>query len=238
MTTLQMVYSRMSMRTIMVNRLWSYPSQNRSSAFSTIMTTSSIYNYMSDDMNTTNEKEECRIDHVGKHIVTRYSLSNPHVHRKMTSFVSSKQPSQYSHYYFSTKTSSTRVDEIFQKILQLDFVEVNLLGQVVYEKMGMDVTGASLLGSSNSGANAGGQQQQQQEKVEEKTEFDLKLTGFDAKAKIKVIKEIRTITGLGLKDAKQMVESAPKVVKTSIKKEEAEELKAKLESLGATVELE
>ena len=74
--------------------------------------------------------------------------------------------------------------------------------------------------------------------MEEKTEFDLKLTGFDAKAKIKVIKEIRTITGLGLKDAKQMVESAPKVVKTSIKKEEAEELKAKLESLGATVELE
>jgi large subunit ribosomal protein L7/L12 len=74
-------------------------------------------------------------------------------------------------------------------------------------------------------------------KEEEKTAFDLKLTRVDAKSKIKVIKEIRAITGLGLKEAKEMVEGAPKTVKTDIKMEECEELKAKLEGVGATVEI-
>eukprot|EP00984_Skeletonema_dohrnii_P003313 scaffold1109_cov113-Skeletonema_dohrnii-CCMP3373.AAC.1 len=73
--------------------------------------------------------------------------------------------------------------------------------------------------------------------AEEKTIFDLKLTGFDAKAKIKVIKEVRAITALGLKEAKELVEGAPSTVKKDIKMEEAEELKAKLEALGATVEI-
>lgn len=78
----------------------------------------------------------------------------------------------------------------------------------------------------------------EEEEKEEKTAFDLKLTGFDAKSKIKVIKEIRAITGLGLKDAKEMVEGAPKTVKKEIKMEEAEELKAKIEAVGGTVEIE
>lgn len=77
-----------------------------------------------------------------------------------------------------------------------------------------------------------------EEVVEEKTAFDLKLTGFDAKSKIKVIKEVRAMTGLGLKEAKEMVEGAPKTIKTDIKMEEAEELKAKLEAVGGTVEIE
>ena len=72
---------------------------------------------------------------------------------------------------------------------------------------------------------------------EEKTAFDLTLTGFDAKSKIKVIKEVRSITGLGLKEAKEMVEGAPKIIKKDIKMEEAEEIKAKLEAFGATVEI-
>eukprot|EP00578_Thalassiosira_sp_NH16_P006109 CAMPEP_0181117486 /NCGR_PEP_ID=MMETSP1071-20121207/22550_1 /TAXON_ID=35127 /ORGANISM="Thalassiosira sp., Strain NH16" /LENGTH=107 /DNA_ID=CAMNT_0023201881 /DNA_START=304 /DNA_END=627 /DNA_ORIENTATION=+ len=73
--------------------------------------------------------------------------------------------------------------------------------------------------------------------VEEKTIFDLKLTGFDAKSKIKVIKEVRAITSLGLKEAKELVEGAPTNVKKDIQKEEAEELKAKLEKVGATIEI-
>jgi len=73
--------------------------------------------------------------------------------------------------------------------------------------------------------------------VEAKTVFDIKLVAFDAKAKIKVIKEVRSIAGLGLKEAKEMVESAPKVVLKDIKKEEAEEIKAKLEEIGATIEV-
>ena len=73
--------------------------------------------------------------------------------------------------------------------------------------------------------------------AEEKTEFDVVLTGFDAAAKIKVIKAVREITGLGLADAKAVVEAAPKAIKEGVSKDEAEELKKKLEEVGAKVEL-
>ena len=72
---------------------------------------------------------------------------------------------------------------------------------------------------------------------EEKTEFDVVLAGFDAAAKIKVIKAVREITGLGLADAKAAVEGAPKTIKEAVSKDEAEELKKKLEEAGAKVEL-
>jgi len=74
--------------------------------------------------------------------------------------------------------------------------------------------------------------------MEEQTAFELKLMSFDAKSKIKVIKEVRAMSGLGLKEAKEMVEGAPKVVKKDLKKEEAEELMAKLVGLGAVVEIQ
>ena len=73
--------------------------------------------------------------------------------------------------------------------------------------------------------------------AEEKTSFDVVLTGFDAAAKIKVIKAVREITGLGLAEAKGMVEGAPKTLKEAVSKDEAEELKKKLEEVGAKVEL-
>jgi large subunit ribosomal protein L7/L12 len=72
------------------------------------------------------------------------------------------------------------------------------------------------------------------EAVEEKTEFDVELTSFGAQ-KIKVIKVVREITGLGLKEAKELVEGAPKLVKEAVAKDEAEQIKAKLEEQGATV---
>ena len=72
--------------------------------------------------------------------------------------------------------------------------------------------------------------------AEEKTEFDVVLTAAGDK-KIQVIKEVRTITGLGLKDAKDLVESAPKAIKEGVKKEEAEEIKGKVEAAGGTVEV-
>ena len=72
--------------------------------------------------------------------------------------------------------------------------------------------------------------------AEEKTEFDVILTAIGDK-KIQVIKEVRTITGLGLKDAKDLVESAPKVIKEGVKKEEAEEIQKKIEDVGGTVEV-
>ena len=72
--------------------------------------------------------------------------------------------------------------------------------------------------------------------AEEKTEFDVVLTAAGDK-KIQVIKEVRTITGLGLKDAKDLVESAPKAIKEGVKKEEAEDIKGKVEAAGGTVEV-
>jgi large subunit ribosomal protein L7/L12 len=74
------------------------------------------------------------------------------------------------------------------------------------------------------------------EAAEEKTEFDVILTAYGEK-KINVIKEVRAMTGLGLKEAKDLVESAPKAIKEGIRKEEAEEVKKKLEEVGATVEV-
>jgi large subunit ribosomal protein L7/L12 len=72
--------------------------------------------------------------------------------------------------------------------------------------------------------------------AEEKTEFDVILAAAGA-SKINVIKEVRTITGLGLKEAKDLVEGAPKAVKEGVSKDEAEQIKAKLEEAGATVEV-
>ena len=73
--------------------------------------------------------------------------------------------------------------------------------------------------------------------AEEKTEFDVILAGFDAAAKIKVIKVVRELTGLGLAEAKGFVESAPKAVKEGISKDDAEALKKQLEEAGAKVEI-
>ena len=73
--------------------------------------------------------------------------------------------------------------------------------------------------------------------VEEKTEFDVVLTGFDAATKIKVIKVVREITGQGLAEAKATVEGAPKTLKEAVSKDEAEELKKKIEEVGGKVEL-
>ena len=72
--------------------------------------------------------------------------------------------------------------------------------------------------------------------AEEKTEFDVVLTAIGDK-KIQVIKEVRGITNLGLKDAKDLVEAAPKAIKEGVKKEEADEIKAKIEAAGGTVEV-
>ncbi len=125
--------------------------------------------------------------------------------------------------------------ELAEEILHLSMYEMKELVDRVADHFGIEENEDDDVGF---GAGAGEEGEGDAAPVEEKTAFDLKLTGFDAKAKIKVIKEIRAITGLGLKEAKEMVEGAPKVVKKDIKKEEAEEFKEKLEAIGATVEIE
>ena len=141
--------------------------------------------------------------------------------------------------------TSPKVEELFNKIILLDMIEVHLLAELINEKMGLKISDAERERMARGGGGGGGGEgnkgadgdDEAAPAAEAKTIFDLKLTGFDAKTKIKVIKEIRTITALGLKEAKDLVEGAPSTVKKDIKMEEAEELKAKLEALGATVEI-
>ena len=135
---------------------------------------------------------------------------------------------------------SPKLEEIFQKILYLDMVEVHLLTELINEKIGLKLSDREREQMAKGGGGGGGTKSDddaKEEVKEEQTAFDLKLTGFDAKAKIKVIKEVRSITGLGLKEAKELVEGVPSAIKKGIKKEEAEELKAKLEAVGAQLEI-
>jgi large subunit ribosomal protein L7/L12 len=134
---------------------------------------------------------------------------------------------------------SPKLEELFQKIIYLDMVEIHLLTELINEKLGVKISDAEKerIARGDTGEGGAKSDEAKEEVKEEQTAFDLKLTGFDAKAKIKVIKEVRAITGLGLKEAKELVEGVPSAIKKGIKKEEAEELKAKLEEVGAQIEI-
>lgn len=131
----------------------------------------------------------------------------------------------------SKTLASPEIHELADQIIHMKLKDVVTLTQKVQDHFGFEEDDYDDDDAGGAGAGAG------EEAEEEQTAFELKLTGFDAKSKIKVIKEIRTITGLGLKEAKELVEGAPKVVKGGMKKEDAEELKAKLEAVGGKVEI-
>jgi large subunit ribosomal protein L7/L12 len=120
------------------------------------------------------------------------------------------------------------------EIVHLNMLEMTELVNKLQDHFGFEDTGYD--GGEFGGAPQGAAKEEAPVEVE-KTAFDLRLEAFDAKSKIKVIKEVRAITGLGLKEAKELVEGAPKVIQKGIKKEEAEKLKAVLEAVGATVEI-
>ncbi|MCK5801331.1 MAG: 50S ribosomal protein L7/L12 [Lentisphaeria bacterium] len=135
----------------------------------------------------------------------------------------------------SDETKTTVVSEEMEKIISyvegLTVLELSSLVKALEERLG--VSAAAPVAMAAPGAVAG---DAAAEEVEEKTEFDVILLAAGEK-KIGVIKEVRAITGLGLKDAKDLVTEAPKPVKEGVSKEEAEEIKGKLEGAGATVEL-
>ena len=122
------------------------------------------------------------------------------------------------------------LQKIAEDLSSLTVMEAAELSNMLEEKWG--VSAAAPVAVAAVGAAAGGDAGGD----EEKTEFDVILATIGEK-KINVIKEVRTITGLGLKEAKDLVEAAPKTLKEGIKKEEAEEMKKKLEEAGATVEI-
>lgn len=144
------------------------------------------------------------------------------------------------------KEYDPKIVEIVDSIVELNLLEVTDLTLALRDRLGLFPeemgfpTGFGIMGGGGMqqgavGAAQGGAPEEEKAPVVEKTLFDLQLEGWDAKDKIKVIKEVRAITGLGLKEAKALVEDAPKTVKKEIKKEEAEELMAKLEKVGAKV---
>ena len=124
--------------------------------------------------------------------------------------------------------ASEKITALIEEVKALTVLELSELVKALEEEFGVS---AAAMAAPAAGGAAGG------EAAAEKTEFDVVLAGFDAAAKIKVIKVVREITGLGLADAKGLVEGAPKALKEGVSKDEAEEMKKKLEEAGAKVEL-
>ena len=122
--------------------------------------------------------------------------------------------------------ASEKITAMIDEVKALTVLELSELVKALEEEFGVS---AAAMAAPAAGAAAPA--------AEEKTEFDVVLTGFDAAAKIKVIKVVREITGLCLAEAKAAVEGAPKALKEGVSKDEAESLKAKLEEAGAKVEL-
>jgi large subunit ribosomal protein L7/L12 len=123
--------------------------------------------------------------------------------------------------------ASEKITNILEEIKSLTILELNDLVKAVEEEFG--VSAAAPVGVAVAAGAAA-------PAAEEKTEFDVILASFGAK-KLDVIKAVREITGLGLKDAKDLVEGAPKTVKEGVSKDEAEKVKAALTEAGATVEI-
>ncbi|MCF3629427.1 50S ribosomal protein L7/L12 [Thalassospiraceae bacterium LMO-SO8] len=122
------------------------------------------------------------------------------------------------------------LEQLVEDLSGLTVLEAAELSKLLEEKWGVSAAAPVAVAAAAPGAGAAA------EAVEEKDEFDVILAAAGDK-KINVIKEVRTITGLGLKEAKDLVEGAPKSVKDGVKKDEAEAIKKKLEEAGATVEL-
>ena len=132
-------------------------------------------------------------------------------------------------FYLRNKMADITKDQVIDFIANMSVLEMSELVKDMEEKFGVSAAAAAV---AKPAAGGGGGETV----TEEKTEFDVILTSFGEK-KINVIKEIRGITGLGLKEAKEAVESAPKAVKEGISKEEAEAIKKKLEEAGASAEI-
>lgn len=117
------------------------------------------------------------------------------------------------------------IDEIIAAVKELSVIELNDLVKKAEEEFGVSAAAGVVVAQGGAAA-----------AVEEQTEFNVELTNIGSE-KIKVIKVVREITGLGLKEAKDLVDNAPKLVKETVSKEEGEAIKAKLEEVGAVVTL-
>ena len=124
---------------------------------------------------------------------------------------------------------SAKTDEILESLKKLSLLEASELVKQIEDAFGVSAAASAGVVMAAPGAGGGG------EAAEEKTEFDVVLESFDAAAKIKVLKAVREATGLGLGDAKAMVEAAPKAIKEGVSKDDAEALKKAIEEVGGKV---
>ena len=131
--------------------------------------------------------------------------------------------------YLRYKMADITKDQVVDFIANMSVLEMSELVKEMEEKFGVSAAAAAVAAPAAGGGGT-------EAAAEEKTEFDVILTSFGEK-KINVIKEVRSITGLGLKEAKEAVESAPKAIKEGVSKEEAEEVKKKVEEAGASAEI-
>ncbi len=127
-------------------------------------------------------------------------------------------------------SEENKMEEFVSYIENMTVLELSKLVKTLEERLGVSAAAPVAVAAAAPAAAAAAP-------AEEKTEFDVILAGFEDSKKIGVIKEIRGITGLGLKEAKDMVEGAPKTVKEGISKDEAEKIKATLEAAGAKIEV-
>ncbi|MDP6655131.1 MAG: 50S ribosomal protein L7/L12 [SAR324 cluster bacterium] len=125
--------------------------------------------------------------------------------------------------------ASITKDQVIDFLANMSVLEMSELVKEMEEKFGVSAAAAAVAAPAAAGGAADAP-------AEEKTEFNVILTSFGEK-KINVIKEVRGITGLGLKEAKEAVEAAPKAIKEGVSKEDAEEIKKKLEEAGASAEI-
>jgi len=130
---------------------------------------------------------------------------------------------------------SAKTDEILDSLKKLSLLEASELVKQIEEAFG--VSAAASAGVVMAAPGAGGGGGDSADAAEEKTEFDVVLESFDAASKIKVLKEVRNATGLGLGEAKAIVEAAPKTIKEGATKEDAEALKKAIEAVGGKVTL-
>ena len=126
------------------------------------------------------------------------------------------------------------IEQLIDEISNMTVLELSELVKALEDKFGVSASAAPAIAMPGMMPAAAAEEAPAEE--EEKTEFDVQLKEFGAQ-KIPVIKEVRAVTGLGLKEAKEKVESAPVVIQEGISKEEAEKTKEQLEALGATVEI-
>ena len=129
-------------------------------------------------------------------------------------------------------TVDAKMEEFVSYIENLTLLQASKLVKVLEERLGVSAAAPAAVAVAAPGAAAAAAPAE-----EEKTEFDVILAGFDAAKKIAIIKVVREVTGLGLAESKAMVDGAPKPLKTGISKDEANELKKKLEEAGAKVEV-